>query len=134
MRHVLLFVLCLQLGAFAADFRILRAKNDAAAEAGLVAAVPEWPTRQQPLAQGETVSAPWERMTQAQVDALKAAHASAKQTYEQSKPDDPQTAQRKQDVQTLRTFMGTTNGTITNAQRDAVIKALIRVVASEARD
>ena len=113
-------------------FRILRAKNDAAAEAGLVSAVPEWPTRQQPLANGETVNAPWEQMTQAQVDALKAAHASAKQTYEANKPDDAATAQRKQDIQTLKTFMGTANGTITQAQRDAVIKAFIRLAASEA--
>jgi len=133
MRFALLFLLCAQL-ANAADFRILRAKNDAGAEAGLAAAVPEWPTRQQPLADGENVNAPWERMTQAQVDALKAAHASAKQTYEQSKPEPAEVTQRKQDIQTLKTFMGTTNGTITNTQRDAVIKALIRVVAAEARD
>jgi hypothetical protein len=33
-----------------------------------------------------------------------------------------------QDVQTVKTFMGTANGTATDAQRDAVFKAFVRVV------
>jgi hypothetical protein len=39
-----------------------------------------------------------------------------------------------QDVQTVKTFMGTANGTATDAQRDAVFKAFVRVVRRVFRD
>ena len=48
------------------------------------------------------------------------------------KADTAEITQRKQDIQTLRTFMQTANGTATNNQRDAVIKAFVRLVVAEA--
>lgn len=128
-------LLCLFLCAslHAADHAVLQAKDDAA-HAALAASVPEWPTRQQPLRDGEAVSAPWQRLTGAQVEALKAQHAAAKAAYDASRPDDPETAARKSDIQTLKTFLAAANGSSTNAQRDAVLKALIRLAAQEAKN